>query len=111
MEESLSPTPAPTAEPADQDEKFWKEHIAAAQSFKGSAREYCRQNGINQRKFRSYRRLFGYTKLRKSPQKAFIRIETSSQEPSIHKAMNKKESILPDPKWVAGLIAALMEHI
>jgi hypothetical protein len=112
MEESLSPNPALTPEPVPQDEKFWKEHIAAAQKFRGTAREYCRLNGLNQQKFREYRRLFGFTKRRGSGQTAFIKVETTPKlEPSTHKVIHKKENKLPDPNWVADLITHLMERL
>ena len=109
MEESLSPNPVLTPESVPQDEKFWKDHIAAAQKFRGTAREYCRLNGLNQQKFREYRRLFGFTKRGGSGQNAFIKVEAIPQVvPSIQKTFHKRENRLPDPKWLAELITQLM---
>jgi hypothetical protein len=110
MEESLKPDSAAIIEASAQGEKFWKDHIAAAQQFKGTAREYCKLNGINQHEFRAYRRLFGFTKIRGPRQKAFIKIEAApSTGQSVTKVIHKKENKLPDPKWVAELIVALTE--
>ena len=104
---------APIAKQAEtiripEDEGTWRAHVTYAEDFRGSNAEYCRRNRLDHRVFRSYKKKFGATKPRASEPKAFVQIQTESQPGSKAEAVRPRINRLPDPRWTAEFIAALM---
>jgi len=90
------------------DEAVWRAHISGALKFPGSNAEYCRRNGLNHRIFRAQKKKFGATKSRVLEPKAFVKIEGLASTTSPEPLMRGRKSNLPDPRWAAEFIAALM---
>ena len=88
-------------------EAVWIGHVAAAEKFSGSTMEYCRLHGLNRRAFRAYRKKFGTPPMRGRQPKAFLKIETGELE-SPAMAPRSRLSNLPDPRWTAEFLAALL---
>lgn len=80
--------------------EFWRRHIAAAESFDGSFREYCSLHNLNPSSMNSYRRRLGYSKPRKKSSE-FAAISISSTAPS-----KTRDLGLPDPEWLAQFLKA-----
>ena len=91
------------------DEAAWRAHISGALEFPGSNAEYCRRNGLDQRVFRAEKKKFGAKKSRVLEPKAFVKIESHAPEAmSTAPALRPSKANLPDPRWTAEFIAALM---
>ncbi len=91
------------------DEAAWRAHISGALEFPGSNAEYCRRNGLDPRVFRAEKKKFGATKSRVLEPKAFVKIESLAPEAlSMASAVRPRTGSLPDPRWTAEFIAALM---
>lgn len=81
----------------------WRKHIHYAQNFLGSDSEYCRRNDLNPSTFKAYKLKFGFTKKIKRPYNKFVKIEQDFKA--------APHSIkLPDAKWVASFVLALMNE-
>ena len=95
------------------DENFWRAHVLGAQQFDGSEPEYCDQNGLNFSRFRKYKRKFGMTAPRGRPRKAFVRVEPSPEpvaEKEPTRTIRSREfGGLPDPRWMADFVKALLD--
>ena len=106
MEEVLIQPPA--AEAPLEDEAIWRAHVTDFLKFKGSARDYCRENGLNHPLFRLYKRKFGLTKPHGRRQKAFVKVESPVDPGLSFPQCISQKSRLPDPKWVAEVLARLL---
>ena len=75
----------------------------------GTSAEYCRRNGLNSRQFYAVQERLGLSKpLRKGrPPKAFVRVQASPAAATELMAPPRVRG-LPDAKWVAELVLALM---
>jgi hypothetical protein len=100
---------APLVADENQGDEYWKDQLEKFESFPGSAREYCKQNGLRYGRFYRYKRKFGFIKVRRAPQKAFVQIkaveETAEKEKLV---VRPRASTLPDPKWMAEFIKELL---
>ncbi len=82
-------------------EKFWRGHLAMAAKSSGSVESYCRTNGLAIHNYYYWRKRLG--RLSQSEPKnsnalsPFVQVEVESPRPS-----------LPDPRWLAELIQALI---
>lgn len=87
-------------------ELIWKAHVLDAQKFEGTHAEYCELHGLKLRQFRRYKQKFGSTRTyRPRKARAFFKVESEAMpqaEPM------KRSRALPDPRWVAELILALV---
>lgn len=80
-------------------EEYWTQHIRAAESFKGTKKEYCRRAGIKYGSLSAYRKKLGYTK-RVLPEKSnFTKVEVT-------KPQTKKSAELPEAEWLARFLKA-----
>jgi hypothetical protein len=92
-------------------EDFWRTHLLKAQEFSGSDKEYCRVHGLTKGTFYAYKKRLGFTKALRASQRrsktAFIKIEPA---PEVHQehVQGIELRTLPDPRWVAALVVALM---
>lgn len=102
-----APTTKPT-EPARTpiDEGTWRAHVMYAEEFRGSNAEYCRRNRIDHAVFRTYKKKFGATRTREAEPKAFAKFEGGTQVQL--RSSRALRSPLPDPRWTAEFIAALI---
>ena len=92
-----------------EDEAAWRAHISGALKFSGSNAEYCRRNGLDHRVFRAQKKRFGATKARILEPKAFVKIESVATEGvSPTPVIRARRANLPNPRWTAEFIAALM---
>lgn len=106
-----------------QTEEVWKAHIGAARKFSGSDTEYCRQKGLDLRLFRSYKKKYRAQSLPAprvtEPPKAFVQLErkefTSQRnqepKPTPLPTLGSNETHLPDPRWAAEFVAALISAV
>lgn len=89
-----------------QKNEFWKDHILKAKEFSGSDIEYCLANGLSKGIFYIYKKRLGFTRPPKSERSTFVRVapapERSEKPPKV------EESRLPDPKWLAQFLVALL---
>ncbi len=90
-------------------EDFWREHIVAAGKFNGSNTLYCRVKGLSHKTFSVYKVKLGFSKPKGRP-KAFIEVKqpkaaATAELPRVQVGPKKS---LPDPKWLAEFVVALM---
>ena len=90
-------------------EEFWREHIEKASLFKGSFKEYCRQQGISSSTMSYWRDKFR----RNNPSDSTPRltgqfIPVAVTTPPLQ---NHHHVELPNPKWVAEFILHLQERL
>lgn len=78
----------------------WRTHILAAEDFQGSGVEYCRVHGLSIHSFYGYRRKLGFVNAKVKPMKRFVRIESPIRD--------EARRTLPDPKWTAEFVRALV---
>ena len=93
------------------DEATWRAHIEAAQEFSGSDQEYCRANQLGFSQFRKRKRKYGMSAVRGRPRKAFVRVEAAvepEEEKETMRLYRPRERALPDPKWMAEFVTALL---
>lgn len=95
-----------TALKTEEEEKLWSTHISGAIKSKSSNVEYCRQHGLSYQIFRHYKKKLGATRPYALGSKAFVKLKPSPSGIAIHKP---KSHELPDPRWTAQLIRALMD--
>ena len=86
-------------------DEFWERHINAADSFSGTNRDYCKLNGIDNRKLSYYKKKLGLGKHQIRP-KAFIEVKSKSVEEVVVPRETKKS--LPDAKWLAEFTLTLL---
>ncbi len=109
MEESVAPQ---AAVPDEESDEYWQDHLEKFSRFRGSSREYCKQNGLKYGRFYRFKRKLGFIKVRKPYQKAFVQIKpaeelTEKDKPVI---LRPRGSNLPDPKWMAEFVKELLRH-
>jgi len=97
-----------------QGEPFWKEHVLTAEKFMGTDQEYCRRNGLNPVTFSSYKVKLGFSKRPRPRVKAFVKVEPKAAAVMTGtlggQVTSQKARVLPDAKWTAELISALMSQ-
>jgi hypothetical protein len=120
MEESLIPGLPESTQPTEpeHDEEFWRDHVGNAKTFPGTARHYCKENGLSFPQFKAFKKKFALEALIPKPKpkgkkyrrrRAFIRIKAdpTAEKSPVPRSSYRREPTLPDPKWVAEFIAAL----
>ena len=101
------------AEPPLSDDA-WRQHIASAAKFLGSDAEYCRRLGLDPKIFRVNKKKFRATKSKARPAapSAFVKVEQTAAAPRAESLAPKRPSAavvpLPDARWLAEFIAALL---
>ncbi len=95
-------------------EESWRAHVVQARSFSGTDAEYCRRNGLDPGIFRTYKKK--YTIPKQSGAKAFVKVTTTEDPAPPREAASRRpertsESRLPDARWTAEFIAALMSAL
>jgi len=107
MEESQTP---PLVVDEDEGDEYWKNQMDRFETFPGSAREYCKQNGLRYGRFYRYKKKLGFIKVRSPYKKAFVQIKAI--EPAVEKEPKVKtlprQPNLPDAKWVAQFLKELL---
>lgn len=78
--------------------KFWQEHIDKFSTFSGSGAEYCRENNLRESQF-YYHKMRLDTKTKANP---FATVKLTEGKKS------QIASPLPDPKWLAQFILAIV---
>ena len=91
-----------------QNEEFWRAHFLKAQEFSGTSEEYCRANGLSKSTFQVHKRRLGFTRVPKSKGAAFVRVESVRSPPE--RPVKVQQSRLPDPKWLAQFIMAMVSE-
>jgi hypothetical protein len=104
MEESVS---SPIVTDDQESDEFWKHHLERFQDFPGSARNYCRTNGLKYGRFFRFKQKLGLTRKHRPYQKAFVEIKTSEKAPESERKVFRTLKELPDPKWVAQVLTEL----
>ena len=79
---------------------FWRAHVEARGSFAGSTKEYCRQHGLKESQYYSWKRRLS-SEDKASP---FAKVNLARAKPQ---AVKVRESKLPDPEWTAKFLLAL----
>lgn len=97
------------AETADETEEKWKAHLAVAQDFLGSDAEYCRRNRLDPIVFRAYKKKYRRAERRASRAPAFVKVEREESASAAPRA--PRAVALPDPRWTAEFIAALVATV
>ena len=92
-----------------EDEEMWRAHLETSLNFMGSEVEYCRRNSLSLSKFRSYKEKFGMSRQYKRRPSPFVRVKAveSTQIPKSVE-VNRVGNRLPDPKWMAEFVTALL---
>jgi hypothetical protein len=104
---------AKKAEPPLSDDA-WRQHIASAAKFLGSDAEYCRRFGLEPKVFRVNKKKFRATrsKARPAAPSVFVKVEQAAAAPHAESSAPKRASPtvapLPDARWMAEFIAALL---
>lgn len=113
MEDPVTATENGAAANGIDGEEMWKAHVTYAENFMGSNAEYCRRNGLSPKVFRSYKKKFGRAKARAPRLKAFVKVEgesPASEAPRTAAPRGSSGPPLPDARWTAEFVAALMAH-
>jgi hypothetical protein len=94
----------------DLDHDFWSGHIVSAQSFNGTNSDYCREHGLDRKRFSYFKRLLGFGKSRQR-RRAFV--ELRAESPIVEKSFKMIESkkMLPDAKWLAEFAIAFISSL
>lgn len=97
------------SEVSNDSESVLRAHVLAAQNFIGTGAAYCRRNGINPKQFYVMQERLGISArpAQKRP-KAFVRVEPVAASPADEGRPLGRTQSLPDAKWVAELVKALM---
>lgn len=84
-------------------------HVHAAQSFMGTGAEYCRRNGINGKQFYAMQEKLGLSRNKpaRKPAKAFVKVQAEAKPLSDARPLTRTQP-LPDAKWVAELVLAVL---
>ena len=101
------------AEPTLSDDA-WRLHVASAAKFLGSDAEYCRRFGLDPKVFRVNKKKFraAKSKARPAAPSAFVKVEQAPAVPRAEAPAPRRPSAavapLPDARWVAEFVAALL---
>ena len=87
-------------------DEFWRTHILKAQEFLGSNQEYCKANGLQKSTFHVHKRRLGFTKPFKKKRSVFVKVAPVLGRPE--KPVKIQQARLPNPKWVAEFIMAML---
>ena len=98
----------------EQVDDFWRTHVITAQDFLGTDSEYCRRNEINHKTFHAYKKKYGYTKPMKARRvEKFVNMKLKPEPMQTTKPVTQaiaSEKVLPDAKWVAEFVSALLAN-
>ena len=96
------------SEGGDLTEEAWRSHVARAAKYQRSNTEYCKRHGLELREFRAHKRRFRAQQAKlPSGISAFVQVE--AKEPAQREARRPiGNSTLPDPRWTAEFVAALL---
>ena len=89
-------------------DNFWREHLIAAGNFSGTAAEYCRQHDLNHKTFSFYKVRMGFSKPRGRP-KAFVAVKPKTPEAKVALPSKESRKSIPDARWLAEFVTALLE--
>ena len=92
----------------------WKSHIEYAKDFLESDGEYCRRNGLSLSTFKKYKLKYCVVKPRRQrrQQKAFFHVEPEAiRRIDPVQAPQSQKKTLPDAKWAAEFVIALMSRL
>ena len=93
----------------DDEDKVWRAHLETLLNFMGSEVEYCRRNSLSLSKLRFYKEKFGMSRQYKRRPTSFVRVKTvEPQQVAKPVEMGPKSCSLPDPKWMAEFVIALL---
>jgi hypothetical protein len=86
----------------------WRSHVARAAKYPKSNTEYCRRHDLDLKEFRSHKRRFRTQLAKPQPGiNAFVQVE--AKEPVQRERLQSVEkNSMPDPRWVAEFVAALL---
>jgi hypothetical protein len=87
-------------------DEFWKAHILKAQEFSGSNSEYCRANDLSRGIFYEYKKRLGFGRRPKKRRSAFVEVAAVGER--LETVSKGRDGRMPDPKWVAHFVTALM---
>lgn len=117
MSDPVVPVPSavPTA-PAER-AQFWREAVTAFRSSRLSVREFCRQRGLHEKRFYTWRRNLGLSPIAPRPVSAatppvpgFVPVRLvadSTAEVTLPNGLTVRLPVSADPAHVARLVAAL----
>jgi len=93
----------------DDEEKIWWAHLQTLVNFMGSEVEYCRRNSLSLSKLRVYKEKFGMSRQYKRRPSPFVRVRPAEPKPVAKPTeIDRKSHALPDPKWMAEFVTALL---
>lgn len=97
-----------TTEKNFQDQEFWQSHLLKAKDFLGTNDQYCVENGLAKSTFQRKKRELGFVREHRAKNSAFLKVPRALNdlEKPLKASIAKKQ--LPDPKWVAEFILALL---
>jgi len=101
-----------TAEPAVGEEAgdFWLSHVVAAKDFIGTDGEYCQRNEISHKTFQARKKKYGFTRPMKARRlEKFVKVKAEPEQvakPVVQAIASNK--VLPDAKWMAEFVVALL---
>ena len=91
---------------------FWQTHVMAAQKFIGTDGEYCRRNEISHKTFQAHKKKHGFTKPMK-PRRVEKFVKVKAEPTQIVKPVTQaiaSNKVLPDAKWMAEFVSALLAN-
>lgn len=89
------------------DSEFWRAHVLQAEEFSGTYASYCESNGLSKSTFNAHKKRLGFTRVSKSKRRAFVEVApicNLSKEPP----KTRSERTLPNPRWVAEVLMAMV---
>lgn len=94
-------------------EEDWRAHVAAAEKFSKSNSEYCRRHELDLQAFRAYKKKFRKQRARLEARPgAFVQVQPQQQPVTQPTETRRPASVekqqLPDPRWTAEFVAALL---
>ncbi len=89
------------------DPEFWRAHILKAEESSGTYAGYCESNGLSKSTFHAHKKRLGFSRVSKSKRRAFVEV-TPICELSKEPSRARSESRLPDPRWVAEVLMAMV---
>jgi hypothetical protein len=93
----------------DDEDKVWRAHLETFLNFMGSEVEYCRRNSLSLSKLRFYKEKFGMSRQYKRRPTPFVRVKTAEPQQIAKPAeIDRMGYPLPDPKWMAEFVTALL---
>ena len=89
---------------------FWLSHVVAAKDFIGTDGEYCRRNEISHKTFQAHKKKYGFTRpMKPRGLEKFIKVKAEPDQvikPVTQATASNK--VLPDAKWMAEFVTALL---